>query len=200
MSSVSCSCGECKLTLNENRPVMSLYCACKDCAQAIRWGELRGGKASLKLPQSFYVRSDIIYVEGDKFMKAFQLRKQAKSTRVYCTKCYSLLGVDHPSYENNVFMIYPQHCNVELDLSVKPCAAINMASYAHEEKPDLPADIPVFHEWGVPQERERFYSVPDVGRAFSKPLKPAVGQTFAQLIVSLGDIKVLNLEADADSN
>ena len=45
----------------------------------------------------------ISQVKGKKFMKAFQLRKDARSTRVYCISCYSVLGIDHPSYDNNVF-------------------------------------------------------------------------------------------------
>lgn len=194
MSSISCSCGQCKLTLANNRPIMSLYCACKDCRQAIKWGELRGGKAPKKLQQPVYVRSDIISVDGENLMKPFQLRNPAKSTRIYCTNCYSILGVNHPTYVNNVFMFFPEHCAADMDLSIKPCAVTNMLSYTHEEKADLPTNIPVFYSFSYPQERDRFFSIPEVGKAFSKPTKPAVGKTFEELIKSLGDIEILNLD------
>jgi benzoyl-CoA reductase/2-hydroxyglutaryl-CoA dehydratase subunit BcrC/BadD/HgdB len=60
MSLIKCSCGECKLTTFDDYPMLSLFCACKDCRQAIKWGELRGGKAAQKLPKLIYVRSDIL--------------------------------------------------------------------------------------------------------------------------------------------
>jgi hypothetical protein len=193
MSSIACSCGQCRLTLTDNHPIMSLYCECKDCAQAIKWGELRGGKASQKLTQAVYARSDILSVEGENYMRPFQLRNPAKSTRVYCTNCYSILGITHPAYSNNVFMFFPHHCEADLDLSIKPCAAIHMSSYPYEEKADIPDEIPVFHNWDYPQERDRFLSIPEVAKAFRKPLKPSVGKSFEELIDSLGDVEVLNL-------
>jgi hypothetical protein len=198
MSSIACSCGQCSLTLADNNPIMSLYCECKDCAQAIKWGEFRGGKASQKLTQAVYARSDIVSVEGENHMKPFQLRNPAKSTRVYCINCYSILGINHPAYSNNVFMFFPYHCEADLDLSIKPCAAIHMSSYPYDEKANIPNGIPVFHNWDYSQERDRFLSIPDVGKAFRKPLKPSVGKSFEELIVSLGDIEVLNLEIGAD--
>jgi hypothetical protein len=198
MSSISCLCGECKLTLSKNHPMMSLYCACKDCMQAIKYGAIKGGKAPQQLPQLVYVRSDIISVNGIKCMKAFQLRNPAKSTRVYCTNCYSILGINHPSYSNNVFMFFPNHCEVDLDLSIKPCAAIHMSSYPYDEKANIPYEIPVFHNWDYSQEKDRFFSLVDVKKAFRKPLTPPVGKTFKELINSLGDIKILDLEIGAD--
>ena len=194
MSSISCLCGECTLMLSENRPMMSLYCACKDCTQAIKWGATRGGKAPQQLPQLVYIRSDIISVNGMKWMKAFQLRNPAKSTRVYCTKCYSILGINHPTYSNNVFMFFPNHCEVNLDLSIKPCASLNMSSYEHEQKEKLSNDIPVFHNFDYPQERERFFSIEDVKKTFRKPLIPPSGRTFEDLINGLGEIVNLDLK------
>lgn len=193
MASIACSCGQCRLTLTDNDPVMSLYCACKDCRHAIKWGELRGGKAPQKLTQSVYARSDIISTDGERYMKPFQLRHGAKSTRVYCTSCYSILGINHPAYSNNVFMFFPHHCDADLDLSIKPCAAINMSSHPSDESPDIPYEIPVFHNWDYPQERDRFLSVSDVKKAFKNPEKAPYGKTFKELIEGLGDIEVLNL-------
>ena len=99
-----CYCGACGFDLNISTPKLSLLCACEDCLQALQWGAFKGGKSPMALAELIYVRSDILAVTGKKFMKAFHLREGAKSTRVYCTLCFSVLGVDHPSYRNNVFM------------------------------------------------------------------------------------------------
>ena len=51
-----------------------------------------------------YMRSDILAVEGQGSIRAFQLRDPARWTQVFCTKCYLILGVEHPDYADNVFM------------------------------------------------------------------------------------------------
>ena len=196
MSSISCLCGECKLTLSENRPTLSLYCACKDCTQALRWCESRGGKAPQKLPEAFYIRSDIISVEGEKFMKAFQLRDSALSTRVYCTKCFSIIGINRPNYLNNVFWFFPNNCHANLDLSVNPCAAIYLSSY-EEGIAEIPDHIPVFHNFDYPQELERFRSINGVKNTFREPTCSPNGITFENLIENLGEIENVNLKIGA---
>lgn len=144
----------------------------------IKWGAERGGKSPQQLPQLVYIRSDIISVIGDRYMKAFQLRNPAKSTRVYCTNCYSILGINHPTYSNNVFMFFPHHCEADLDLSIKPCTAIHMSSYPYEERADIPDEIPVFYNWDYSQERDRFFSITELEKAFKKPLNPSIGENF----------------------
>ena len=73
-----------------------------------------------------------------------------------------------------------------------------MSSHPHDEKADIPYEIPVFHNWDYSQERDRFLSIADVNKAFRKPLKSPVGKTIKELIKSLADIEVLNLEIGAD--
>ena len=198
MSLIQCSCGECKLITTDDYPMMSLFCACKDCRQAIKWGELRGGKTAQKLPQLVYIHSDIVLVEGEQFMKSYQLRNLASSTRVYCTNCFSILGIDHPTYADNVFMFFPYHCKTDIDLSITPCAALNISSYPHLEPADIPTNIPVFHSFNYVQESKRFLSIPEVQEVFKEPVKPAVGKTFRTIIKDLGDIEILNLKVGAD--
>ena len=95
-------------------------------------------------------------------------------------------------------MFFPHHCDADLDLSIQPCASIHMSSYRYNQKADIPIEIPVFHNWDYPQERERFLTIPDVKRAFGKPLNPPVGRTFEDLINGLGDSETLNLEIGAE--
>ena len=198
MSSISCLCGECELTLSKHRPMMSLFCACKDCSQAMKWCAVHGGKAPPQLPKIIYARSDIVSVRGKSNMGAFQLRKNSTTTRIYCTKCFSILGVNHPVYSDNVFALYPQHCSADLDLSLDPCAAIFMISYDHEDNAEIPNDIPVFYKFDYPQEWNRFMSVEEVKNSFRKPENPPIGKTFTELIDSLGEIKILDLEVGAE--
>ena len=119
------------------------------------------------------------------------------SSCIYCTKCFSIIGINHPAYSNNVFMFFPNNCHVNLDLSVKPCAAIFLSSY-EEGIAEIPDHIPVFHNWDYSQELDRFLSIVDVKKTFKKPLKSPVGKTFEELIKGLGGIEVLNLEIGAD--
>ena len=198
MSVIGCECGRCKLTVKEQRPVLSLLCACEDCRKAIQWGAARGGKEPRMLPKLFYVRSDITGTEGDISMKPYQLRTGAKSTRVYCTECYSILGVDHPAYNNNVFMFFDGHCKTNLDLSEEPTAAINMDSYPGEELPKLPPGLPVINNHQAnTDDLERFLALPKRIAAFADSTTPLIGRTFREFVGSLGEIKVLNLEIGA---
>lgn len=198
MSLIQCSCGECKLTTTDDYLMMSLFCACKDCRQAIKWGELHGGKTAQKIPQLVYVRSDIISIEGEQSMKPYQLRDSAQSTRIYCTNCFSILGIDHPAYVDNVFMFFPYHCKTDIDLSITPCASLNMSSYPHSEPADIPTNMPIFHNFDYMQESKRFLTLPEVHEVFREPVKPVVGQTLRTIIKKLDDIEILGLEVGED--
>ena len=103
---ITCKCSRSKLTLSYASTSLCLLCGCKDCREALIWGFKQGGNPPQILPQLLYIRSDIKKIQGLEFLRAFQLRENAKSTRVYCIKCFSILGVDHPGYKNNVFMFF----------------------------------------------------------------------------------------------
>ena len=82
MADLNCECGACGFDLNFTKPQLSLFCGCKDCRQALEWGATKGGKNPSALPELIYMRSDISAITGKSFMKAFQLRQDAKSTRL----------------------------------------------------------------------------------------------------------------------
>ena len=133
MSVITCNCQKCKIYLSENKIYYSLFCGCEDCRQAGEWGHSKGGPVPEKLQKLIYVRSDIKKVEGKEYMHAYQLREDARSTRIYCTKCYSIIGIDHPGYKNTLFMLIPQLCKTDLDINIRPFAAIFMKDYPHED-------------------------------------------------------------------
>ena len=66
-------------------------------------GVKNGGVKPDPLPRLYYMRSDIIDVNGRDKMIVVKLREDGRSRRIYCTTCYSILGVDHPGYKDTSF-------------------------------------------------------------------------------------------------
>ena len=189
---ITCKCSRCKLTLNYASPNLSLLCSCKDCRQALVWGFQQGGAAPTVLPHLFYIRSDIETIDGLEFLRPFQLRENAKSTRVYCIKCFSILGVDHPGYKNNVFMFFKGFCNTNFDLSMKPSAAIYLKDCPEDMSYEIPEDIERI--WSFTSEESiRFRLIPEVSNSLRDVFRPAKGLTFREMIQKLPEIEVLNL-------
>ena len=195
MTKIKCICGKCELHLNDKKIYYSLFCGCEDCRQAAKWGERKGGKSPEKLQKLIYVRSDISKVKGKKFMKAFQLRKNARSTRVYCISCYTILGIDHPSYDNNVFMLIPFLCNADFDTTIKPIAGIFMDDYPYEIPKNLSNNILIYNNFKNKEKEKKFDSI-------IEKLKPtysvAKGKSLQNLIKDLGKIEILNLKKGID--
>ena len=108
-------------------------------------------------PTFLYIRSNSILLE---FLRAFQLRENAKSTRVYCIKCFSILGVDHPGYKNNVFMFFKGFCHTNFDLDIKPSAAIYLKDFPEHLIYEIPDDVDKYWSFAN-KERERFL-IPEV--------------------------------------
>ncbi len=189
---ITCKCSRCKLTLNYATPSLSLLCACEDCRQALEWGFKQGGAAPTVMPQLLYIRSDIKTIDGLKFMRPFQLRNNARSTRIYCTNCFSILGVDHPGYRDNVFMFFKGFCHTNFDLTIKPSAAIHLKDYPGDIKNELPKDIEKIWSFTA-EENNRFRLIPEVSNSLREATRPAKGMTLREIIQKLPEIKVLNL-------
>ena len=195
MTKIKCICGKCELYLNDKKIYYSLFCGCEDCRQAAKWGERKGGKSPEKLQKLIYMRSDISNVKGKKFMKAFQLRKDARSTRVYCISCYSILGIDHPSYENNVFMFIAFLCNTNFDTTVKPIATIFLDDYPYELPINLSNSTLMYNNFKNKEKEKKLDSI----LAKLKPIyKNAKGKSLQNLIKDLGKIEILNLKKGSD--
>ena len=126
-------------------------------------------------------------------MKAYKLRSTGESTRIYCSQCYSVLGVDHPTYQNNVFLNFPDHCTNHGVLSRALSAYLNMSDYSAAIGPLPTEDVPLFASTDSEPERQRFLSLPDVAHSFKEPSGPPSGMTLASLIESLGAVTILNL-------
>ena len=105
--------------------------------------------------------------------------------------------MDHPGYQDHVFMFFKGHCETSGDLTLKPSATIYMSDYPHEPIPDIPADIPVFHTLRYPQEQKRFRALPAVSDSFRMPVELAEGQSLRELIPNMQPLRVLNLAKGA---
>jgi len=141
------------------------------------------------------MRSDLTEVRGREKMVVVKLREDGVSKRVYCTSCYSVLGVDCPAYMNSVFLSFPKHCINDGDLSVPPSLMLFMHDYTEDIGP-IPVDkVPVFQSLRFPQEMDRIMSIEAAKNTwFNERTEPAPGLTFTALIDSLCPPLVLGLE------
>ena len=190
---IECKCGSTALTIADEKAILCLECGCEDCRQALQWAYKHGGVEPDPLSRLYYMRSDIVDIKGREHMRAFKLRKNGRSTRIHCLNCYSVLGVDHPVYQSNVFLNFAKYCNNGGNLSTPLAAYINMIDYSDDE-PFPTEDVPLFVSTRFPQERERFLSISAVRNAFKKPTESIKGITLASLIENLGPVTVLELE------
>ena len=118
------------------------------------------------LPELIYVKSDILSVKGKEFMHAFKLRSTGRSTRIYCEKCFSIIGVDHKSYRDNVFMFFKYHCSTNCDLSIEPSAAIYLNDLQDASQISKLQNIPLIFSFSEIETRE-FREIKRVPNSFN---------------------------------
>lgn len=131
-------------------------------------------------------------------MVVVKIREDGRSRRIHCTNCYSVLGVDHPNYNDTVFLNWPEHCINGGDLTTPLSAIVMMIDYSERIGPFPVETVPIFHTFRYPQERARFRSLEAVASAFAAPTEPTKGITLGALIESLGPPLILNLEKGKD--
>ena len=188
---ITCHCGACGFEVTDAQPNLSLLCGCKDCSQALEWCAKKGGLKPVSLPELIYVKSDIVHVFGFEFMQAFQLRHKARSTRVHCKECFSIIGVDHKSYRDNVFMFFKNHCVTTCDLSIKPSAAIYLNDLKDTNKISKLKNIPLILSF-TEKETQQFRSITAVSNSFREVIHPRRGKILKSVIKSISKIEVLN--------
>jgi hypothetical protein len=160
----------------------------------LEWARIKGGDKLDQLPHLYYIPADITSVKGEDFMEVYKLRCEGRSTRLYCGSCYSLMGVEHPNYEGNVFLIFPRHCKTDCDLSVKLTAIICMIDYPADYDAPPEDEVPLFYSRKFKQEQKRWSQIPLVAANFKQRTKPRKGISFTELIEAVGPPKILNLE------
>ena len=191
---IGCNCGKCEIAVADNRAIQYFRCGCEDCRQGLEWANLNGGVQPNQLPHLYYIPADIISITGKEFMRIYKLRNDGKSIRLYCISCHALIAVEHPNYRGNVFLIFPEHCRVDCDLSVPLTAIICMIDYPKEFRPPPEDDVPLFYSREYKQEQDRWSSVSTVATTFRERTSPLEGISFTTLIESLGPPEILNLQ------
>lgn len=202
-ATVDCLCGKCGVTLADGKAKIKFQCGCQDCRQALNFGHKHGGVKPDPLPELLYMPADVIEVRGREYMKAYRLRDDdpdvlGMSTRVYCRECFSIIGVDHPIYEDAVFLNFPKHCDNQGDLSVPLTAYIMMIDYTEEIGPLPTEDVPLFTTGRFQQELDRIFSIPVVAETFVRSSVSLKGQSFSSLISELGEVENLGLKKGAE--
>ncbi len=196
MNKITCHCGRCSITLEVDKVYRTLICACEDCRQALEWAYKEGGLKPNALPKLVYVDSDIESFSGSENMGAFQLRKGSNSTRIYCKKCFSILAVDHPNYNNRRFMFFENHCSTTLDTSLKPNAVTYLDHLPEGSKEIIPSDIPQFRDLDKPDQWEEFAALLKK-TAYPSSAREGRGIRLFNILDNIGHIQVLNLEPAA---
>ena len=191
---ISCQCAKCEITVADNRAVQYFRCGCEDCRQGAEWGSSKGSVKPDQLPHLYYIPADIISIKGKEFMSAYKLREDGRSIRLYCNQCWSLIAVEHPAYQSNVFYILPKHCVTSCDLSVPLTAILFMKDYPEDYETPPEDDVPLFYSFEYKQERQRFSSLSTVANTFKRRTDPLKGINFTELVNSLGEPEILNLE------
>jgi len=169
---IACTCGACELALANGKATLHMLCGCEDCRQALQWGYKNGGTKPAPLPRIYYMRSDIIDVKGRDQMIVVKLREDGAVRRVYCTRCYSILGHVHAIFNNNVFGNFVEHCVNSGDLTAPLSAILFMNDYPESIGPIPVENAPVFHSLRFPQEVDRLFSITAVANSFKPPTEP----------------------------
>ena len=196
MNEITCLCGKCCINLEIEKVYRTLICACEDCRQALEWAHKQGGVKPNDLPKLVYVDSDIESFSGLANMGAFQLRKGAKSTRIYCKECFSIIAVDHPGYNNERFMFFENHCSTTLDTSMEPNAIIYLDHLPKGTKEKIPDDLPRFGDIAKPDQWDEFATLLEK-TASPSSVREGKGLRLCNMLEKIGHIQVLNLEPGA---
>ena len=196
MNKIIYRCGKSSINLKTEKVYRTLICACEDCHQALEWAHKQRELKPNDLPKPVYVDSDIESFSGFENMGAFQLRKGAKSTRIYCKECFSIIAVDHRGYNNERFMFFENHCSTTLDTSMDPNAIIYSDNLPEGTKEKIPDDLPRFRDIDKPDQWEEFATLLEK-TAYPSSAREGRGIRLHNILEKIGDIQDLNLEPGA---
>jgi len=139
-----CVCNSVALRILRRTPVLHLQCGCFDCRQAHEYLWSLGGPPTLSPPleKLVYFQNDVAPLSEQELQRVrlTMLRNDGRSTRLETTCCNSILAVDHPAYQGNVFMVPAAVCHLDAP-EIRPMARIYMKDWdeaADGPPPSLP--------------------------------------------------------------
>ena len=187
---IQCLCGACSITVADHQAKCYVRCGCSDCRRFAEYMHSKGGIPPVALPRLFYFRSDILTIKGKENIKVFKVRADGASTRLCCNRCYSVLAVDHPAHWGNVFLIMPDYCRHDCDLTRPLSAYIHMSEFDAEENADWEPYAPLFESFRFRRQRMQYDLLPD-RIPWRDSFRPR-GMRLNDLIKSLKKVEVLS--------
>jgi hypothetical protein len=201
MASLSCRCGSVKLTFATTQPIWAFECCCVDCYDKNLWSCRAGGVPPPRgleahgegKPLDLRYWPNRLQVTHGKDKLAFnRLREGAASVNMIAACCQTLMCVDHPFYEENVVLTFPEFCPpAGLDPAAlpPPTMRVYVKDWPADQYSKLSPKAGFWREQGQPRtEGEGAAEIrSQAARVFTTP--PAevyCGETFQQLLQGAG--------------
>jgi hypothetical protein len=143
-----CVCGNVKLRFLRRTPVLHVHCLCCDCRQAREWVAIEGGPP---ITQPF---TSVYYFENDveelgphalSLLYTVKLRENGRTTRLVTKCCHSVLGLDHPYYDQNVICVHADTCNL-VTPHIEPLCRIFTRDWDMDKDGEMPSITAVLEE------------------------------------------------------
>ena len=174
MASVSCKCGEVKISFPvSDKPRVHSICCCDDCQKRVSHLATLGGKP---LGDIFALGTGVEVVNFEGQLKVdrglnllyfYRLRTDTNMVNVGCKCCHSYMIARNTDFHGNSVATLPQFANVEGDLAGKPIQFVSFRQFWPVEM-KLPEGVPEF--WKA-EDGKNFDGSP----GFEKAMKEAFG-------------------------
>ena len=202
MASVRCRCGSVGLKFTTKQPVHLWQCCCVDCYDKNLWscqqtgtqpppGLEKHGKG--QPPDLAYFANRLEVMHGRNMLAFNKLRPGANSTNMIAACCSTLLCVDHPAYQQNLVLTFPNFVPLNV-VGEMPKAQIRL--YIKDWPADAYAKLPPMQGcWR--EQGERLFSPPcselpasvrNFEAAVAIPPPSGPGETFQELLAATGGV------------
>ena len=156
----------------------------------------------LKPPLLVYWDSKMVVEAGRELIGFMRLREGASSTNMICTRCDSVMVVDHPFYEGNSVLTFPEFITVEQADIPKPTIRFYVKDWPDAEVAKLEPLPGVYKEadGGLAGDVQSPALAAIMAAKAAEPA-PGPGETFNQLLAACGgECESLDLPRGARSH
>lgn len=118
VASLRCRCGQVSISFAVDKPVHAWECCCVDCYAKNVWSCKAGnvpvppalGEHGAGKPLDIRYYPSKMVVSNKQRIAFNRLRDGATSTNMVTTCCKTILCVDHPAYQGNIVLMFPEFC------------------------------------------------------------------------------------------
>jgi hypothetical protein len=196
MASFSCKCGQVNVSFNVDQGRTRVNCCCCDCYQKHEWAAANGGpdlheghvnKEKAMWGEHWPAR---MTVTGKENLTFNRLHQSAVSVNCVAKCCHTLLFVDHPAYQGNVVLLFPEMIQMKNSKHFEKAFINTWTKDWHEDHiHKLDSSLPCCHmgedgqftgtgEWGEVMQ--------DMMGRFALPAEGQGGQSVADLLAECG--------------